>query len=73
MDYKNIEMWFARSTEYNFLYVFIAKPTYNEEYGVWEDLESENGYEPLCLYDKCYLDITFENSPMKVSDYFKYK
>lgn len=73
MDYKNIEMWFARSTEYNFLYVFIAKPTYNEEYGVWEDLESENGYEPLCLYDKCYLDITFENSPIKVSDYFKTK
>lgn len=34
MDYKNIEMWFARSTEYNFLYVFIAKPTYNEEQGV---------------------------------------
>lgn len=73
MDYKNMEMWFARSTEYNFLYVFVAKPIYNEEQGVWEDLESENGYEPLCLYDECYLDITFENSPMKVSDYFKNK
>lgn len=73
MDYENIEMWFARSTEYNFLYVFIAKPTYNKECGVWEDLESENGYEPLCLYDECCPDITFENSPIKVSDYFKYE
>ena len=73
MDYKNMEMWFARDTEYNFLYVFVAKPIYNEEQGVWEDLESENGYEPLCLYDECYLDITFENSPIKVSDYFKHE
>ena len=72
MDYENIEMWFARDKENNFLYVFIAKPVC-DEYGNWEDLESENGYEPLCLYDERYPDITFENSPIKVSDYFKNK
>lgn len=72
MDYENIEMWFARDKENNFLYVFIAKPIC-DEYGNWEDLESENGYEPLCLYDERYPDITFENSPIKVSDYFKYE
>lgn len=72
MDYKNIEMWFARSKS-GMLYVYVAKPVRDKESGEWEDLESENDYQPLCLYDECYLDITWDNSPIKVSNYFKYE
>lgn len=67
IDYKNMEMWFARSKG-GMLYVYVAEPVRDEEFGEWEELESEND-----LYNECYLDITWDNSPIKVSEYFKYE
>ena len=66
IDY--MEMWFARDKD-GMLYVYCEKPLRDEENGAWEELELDINYQPLCLFDK-YEDITWENSPIKVSDYF---
>jgi hypothetical protein len=65
-------MWYARN-KMGKLYVYIGKPTWNEEYEEWEDLETpiELDYQPLPLLSSFGLDkrkdITFENSPIEIN------
>ena len=65
-------MWYARNKNGQ-LYVYIGKPTWNDEMEEWEDLETplELDYQPLPLLSLFNLDkrkdITFENSPIEVN------
>ena len=64
-------MWYARNKNGQ-LYVYIGKPTWNDEMEEWEDLETplELDYQPLPLLSLFNLDkrkdITFENSPIEI-------
>ena len=65
-------MWYARNKNGQ-LYVYIGKPTWNEECEEWEDLETpeELDYQPLPLLASFGLDkrkdITSENSPIEIN------
>jgi len=60
-------MWLARSKD-GILYGYLGKPQRNDEFGEWEDLETEYDYHPfpfLFEYDT-RKDITWENSPKEL-------